>query len=133
MGSILASMGAFAVQRRAAPFESHPGGRQGTIEDVPAHRPGRGTAMTEHADFIVIGMGPGGEYLAGGLAKAGHDVIAVEHRLVGGECPYYGCIPSKMMLRGAHALAEGRRVNQLAGSAELHPDLSPVAERIRSE
>src|SRR5699024_1008839 len=96
-------------------------------------RPGRGTAMTEHADFIVIGMGPGGEYLAGGLANAGHDVIAVEHRLVGGECPYYGCIPSKMMLRGAHVLAEGRRVSQLAGSAEVHPDLSPVAERIRSE
>lgn len=89
--------------------------------------------MTEHADVVVIGLGPGGEHLAGELAKAGRRVVGIENRLVGGECPYFGCIPSKMLLRGAHALAEGRRVNRLAGSAEVRPDLSPVADRIRKE
>jgi pyruvate/2-oxoglutarate dehydrogenase complex dihydrolipoamide dehydrogenase (E3) component len=52
---------------------------------------------------------------------------------VGGECPYYGCIPSKMMIRAAHVLAEGRRVPGLAGSATVTPDWSPVHARIRDE
>ncbi|MGA7204274.1 MAG: NAD(P)/FAD-dependent oxidoreductase [Specibacter sp.] len=84
-------------------------------------------------DVIVVGMGPGGESVAGELAAAGLSVVGVESRLVGGECPYYGCIPSKMMIRAANALAEARRVPGLAGTASVVPDFSMVARRIRDE
>ncbi|MCX2730333.1 NAD(P)/FAD-dependent oxidoreductase [Saccharopolyspora sp. NFXS83] len=88
---------------------------------------------TEEVDAVVIGMGPGGEDVAGRLATAGLDVVAVESRLVGGECPYYACIPTKMMVRAADALGEARRVPELAGSATVRPDFTPVADRIRDE
>ena len=84
-------------------------------------------------DVIVIGTGPGGESLATRLAKAGLEVVAVESRLVGGECPYWGCIPSKMFIRAANALAETRRVPGLAGTSTVEPDFSLVAKRIRDE
>ena len=87
----------------------------------------------EPTDVVVIGMGPGGEYAAGALAEAGLHVTAVESRLVGGECPYYGCIPSKMMIRAANLIAETRRVPGLAGTSTVTPDWSPVALRIREE
>jgi pyruvate/2-oxoglutarate dehydrogenase complex dihydrolipoamide dehydrogenase (E3) component len=90
--------------------------------------------MSEHeVDVIVIGMGPGGEHAAGRLADAGLAVAGVEARLVGGECPYWGCVPSKMMIRAANLLAEGRRIPGMAGSATVAPDWSPVARRIRDE
>lgn len=84
-------------------------------------------------DLIVLGMGVGGEEVAGRAADAGLKVLAVERQLVGGECPYWGCIPSKMMLRAAHTLAEARRIPGLAGSADVEPDWSPVAQRIREQ
>ncbi|MGH3631999.1 MAG: FAD-dependent oxidoreductase [Sciscionella sp.] len=87
--------------------------------------------MTESVDAIVMGMGPGGEAVAGALAGAGLEVVGIESHWVGGECPYYGCIPSKMMIRAADALAEGRRVPQLAGASRIDPDFAPVATRIR--
>src|SRR5699024_3678572 len=92
-----------------------------------------GRAMTERADGVVSGMGPGGEHLAGELAADGLDVVGIEANLVGGECPYYGSIPTKMMIRSADALAEARRVDEVAGRAEVHPDFTPVATRIRDE
>src|SRR5579859_2709602 len=78
-------------------------------------------------------MGPGGEYAAGCLAETGLAVAGVESRLVGGECPYWGCVPSKMMVRAADLLAEGLRIPGMAGRVEVHADWSPVARRIRDE
>jgi pyruvate/2-oxoglutarate dehydrogenase complex dihydrolipoamide dehydrogenase (E3) component len=87
----------------------------------------------QQAEVVVIGMGPGGEYVAEKLADAGLDVIAVERELVGGECPYWGCVPSKMMIRAADLLAEGRRIPGMAGESTVMPDWSPVARRIRDD
>lgn len=84
-------------------------------------------------EVVVIGMGPGGEFVAAELARAGVAVAAVEDSLVGGECPYWGCIPSKMMIRAGNLLAEGRRIPGLAGAAEISPSWVPVARRIRDE
>lgn len=84
-------------------------------------------------DLIVMGLGPGGEEVAGQVAEAGRTVLGIDPHLVGGECPYYGCIPSKMIVRGADVLAESHRVNQIAGRATEEPDLAPVARRIRDE
>jgi pyruvate/2-oxoglutarate dehydrogenase complex dihydrolipoamide dehydrogenase (E3) component len=78
-------------------------------------------------------MGPGGEDVAGRLAEAGVDVVGVDRELVGGECPYWGCVPSKMMIRAAHLLAEARRVPGMVGDATVRPDWTPVAQRIRDE
>lgn len=89
--------------------------------------------MAERADAVVIGMGPGGEEVAGRLATAGLDVVGVERDLVGGECPYWGCVPSKMAIRAANLLAEARRVRGMAGDATVMPDWAPVARRIRDE
>ena len=85
------------------------------------------------ADVAVIGLGPGGEAVATKLARSGLDVVGVDRRLVGGECPYFGCVPTKMMLRAAGALAEAHRVPVLAGDVSVHPSWSPVADRIRDE
>lgn len=88
----------------------------------------------EHnVDVVVIGLGPGGEEAAGLLAQAGLRVVAIERHLVGGECPYYGCVPSKMIIRAADLLAEARRVDGMAGTAIVSPDFTPVARRIRDQ
>ena len=89
--------------------------------------------MTTDVDVVVLGLGPGGEHVATELAKAGLRVVGVDKHLVGGECPYYGCIPSKMMIRSADLLAEARRVHGMAGEADVRPDWGPVARRISTE
>lgn len=89
--------------------------------------------MNTNFDVIVIGMGPGGESLAGDLAEAGLSVLGIEKELVGGECPYWGCVPSKMMIRAADLLAEARRIPGMAGASVVTPDWAPVARRIREQ
>ncbi len=89
--------------------------------------------MREQVDVVVIGMGVGGEEVAGRLAQAGLAVVGVEDRLVGGECPYWGCVPTKMMIRAADLIAEAGRVPGLAGEATVRPDWAQVARRIREE
>ncbi|MFL6126705.1 dihydrolipoyl dehydrogenase family protein [Actinophytocola sp.] len=84
-------------------------------------------------DVVVIGMGPGGEDVGARLARAGLQVVGVDGRLVGGECPYYACVPTKAMIRASDALQESRRVPVLAGAADVTPDWAIVANRIRAE
>ena len=83
--------------------------------------------------MVVVGVGVGGEEVAGRLAEAGLSVVGIEHTLVGGECPYWGCIPTKMMIRAGNAIAEARRIPGLAGTSTARPDWTPVAKRIREE
>src|SRR5215471_15021993 len=71
--------------------------------------------MDEEFDVIVIGGGPAGENVIGRCADGGLEVGLVEHELVGGECSYWGCIPSKTLIRPGDALAAARRV---PGAAE---------------
>ncbi|GHE60089.1 pyridine nucleotide-disulfide oxidoreductase [Streptomyces longispororuber] len=89
--------------------------------------------MREQAAVVVLGLGPGGEYVAGTLAEAGLDVVGVEAELVGGECPYWACVPSKMMIRAGNLLAEARRTPSLAGEATVTADWAKVGGRIRDE
>jgi dihydrolipoamide dehydrogenase len=61
-------------------------------------------------DVVILGAGPAGEVAAGRAADAGLEVAIVEPHLIGGECAYYACMPSKALLRPDEALAEARRV-----------------------
>jgi pyruvate/2-oxoglutarate dehydrogenase complex dihydrolipoamide dehydrogenase (E3) component len=88
--------------------------------------------MAERVDVIVLGLGVGGEEVANCLAENGLNVVGIESSLVGGECPYYGCIPTKMMIRADDMLAEGRRIPGFAGDSVIKPDWMPVAQRIRT-
>lgn len=91
------------------------------------------SAPVSDVDVIVLGVGTCGEDLSLRLLTAGLSVVGVEAALVGGECAYWACLPSKMMIRAAGALAEARRVDGFAGHAEVTADWSPVATRVRTE
>jgi pyruvate/2-oxoglutarate dehydrogenase complex dihydrolipoamide dehydrogenase (E3) component len=86
---------------------------------------------TRECDVVVLGLGPGGEHAALKLGDAGLDVVGVDEALVGGECPFWGCTPSKLMVRPADLLAEVHRADRLAGETRVAPDWSLVAARIR--
>jgi pyruvate/2-oxoglutarate dehydrogenase complex dihydrolipoamide dehydrogenase (E3) component len=73
-------------------------------------------------DAIVLGAGPAGEVCAGRLAEGGMRVAIVERDLIGGECSYYACMPSKALLRPADVLAEAKRIPGVpTGHGELEP------------
>jgi pyruvate/2-oxoglutarate dehydrogenase complex dihydrolipoamide dehydrogenase (E3) component len=66
--------------------------------------------VSERYDAVVIGLGPGGEVAAGRLLAAGKRVAVAERELIGGECAYWACIPSKTLLRATEARAAAGRV-----------------------
>src|SRR5919106_6905498 len=80
-------------------------------------------------DVGVLGAGPAGEVAAGRLGDGGLSVAIVEDRLVGGECSYWACMPSKALLRPYEALAEARRIPGAAQAATGSLDVQAVLDR----
>jgi pyruvate/2-oxoglutarate dehydrogenase complex dihydrolipoamide dehydrogenase (E3) component len=80
-------------------------------------------------DVVVLGAGPSGEVIAGRLGDRDLTVAIVEDRLVGGECSYWACMPSKALLRPAQALAETRRVPGAAEAVTGSLDVAAALER----
>ncbi len=85
--------------------------------------------MSGEFDVIVIGAGPAGEVCSGRLGEAGLRVAVVEGHLVGGECSFYGCMPSKALLRPAEAIAEARRIPGAAEAVNGALDVEAVLSR----
>lgn len=78
--------------------------------------------MGEKFDCIVVGMGPGGEVAASRLLDAGRSVAVVEQELIGGECAYWACIPSKTVLRPPEAASESDRAAGVGAPALDWPE-----------
>lgn len=85
----------------------------------------RRNPVQEIFDAAIIGMGPGGEVVADRLIAAGKKVIVFESELIGGECAYWACIPSKTVLRGTELKVETERT---AGSSPVRLDWPKVRD-----
>lgn len=84
---------------------------------------------TQEYDVIVIGAGAVGENAADRVVKAGLSAALVESHLIGGECSYWACMPSKALLRGTEILAEARAVSGAAEAVTGDQDVSKTLER----
>src|SRR5829696_9597422 len=83
-------------------------------------------------DVVCLGGGVAGEAVAAGLRGSGLTLAVVERELVGGECPYWGCVPSKTLLRSSETLSEAGRARVLAASRiEWNVDFAKVSTRAR--
>ena len=88
--------------------------------------------MTQEFDVVCLGGGVAGEALAEGLRNSGLTLAVVERELVGGECPYWGCVPSKTLLRSGETLSEAERARVLAASrVDWTVDFPKVSKRVR--
>jgi pyruvate/2-oxoglutarate dehydrogenase complex dihydrolipoamide dehydrogenase (E3) component len=88
--------------------------------------------MPEEFDVVCLGGGVAGEAIAIGLQDSGLTLAVVERELVGGECPYWGCIPSKTLLRSGETLSEAGRARVLAASrVDWAVDFPKVSTRVR--
>src|SRR6201989_759610 len=83
---------------------------------------GGGSPVTDSYDVVVIGAGPAGEHAAGRVADGGLSAAIVEKELVGGECSYWGCIPSKTLIRPGDVLPAPRRAPGAAQAVTGHLD-----------
>jgi pyruvate/2-oxoglutarate dehydrogenase complex dihydrolipoamide dehydrogenase (E3) component len=87
--------------------------------------------MTQEFDVVCLGGGVAGEALAAGLQNSKLTLAVVERELVGGECPYWGCVPSKTLLRSGETLSEAERARLLAASrVEWSVDFPKVSKRV---
>jgi len=90
-----------------------------------------GTHVAQVFDVVCLGGGVAGEAIAAGLRGSGLTLAVVERELVGGECPYWGCIPSKTLLRSSETLTEADRARVLAASrVEWTVDFPKVSTRV---
>jgi pyruvate/2-oxoglutarate dehydrogenase complex dihydrolipoamide dehydrogenase (E3) component len=80
-------------------------------------------------DVVVLGAGPAGEVCAGRLGEAGLEVAVVEPHLIGGECSFYACMPSKALLRPGELLAEVRRIPGVREAVSGDLDVEAVLKR----
>ena len=88
--------------------------------------------MSQEFDVVCLGGGVAGEAIAAGLQDSGLTLAVVERELVGGECPYWGCIPSKTLLRSGETLSEAERARVLAASrVGWAVDFPKVSKRAR--
>src|SRR4051812_37997641 len=88
--------------------------------------------MPQEFDVVCLGGGVAGEAIAAGLRDSGLTLAVVERELVGGECPYWGCVPSKTLLRSSETLSEAGRARVLAASrVEWTVDFPKVSKRVR--
>ena len=82
---------------------------------------------------MCLGGGVAAEAIAAGLRDSGLTLAVVERELVGGECPYWGCVPSKTLLRSAETLSEASRARRLAASrVEWTVDFPTISRRALS-
>src|SRR4051794_35270864 len=86
-------------------------------------------ADVREVDVVVVGGGPAGEVVAGRCADRGLDTVLVERELVGGECSYWGCIPSKTLVRPGDVLAAARRVPGAAAAVRGPLDVAAALAR----
>ncbi len=86
----------------------------------------------ERFDVAILGGGPAGESVVAGLAGSGRSVVLAERELVGGECPYWACMPSKTLLRPGEIQADARRFPGLIPAEEEWDVIAAYRDKIIS-